>query len=58
MNKTKEEIELDVLKFLSYFKDKFITSATYYDNAINSEIPYDILVNNLTCIFVRGVIES
>jgi hypothetical protein len=47
INKTKNEVELDVLKFICYYKNKFITTATHYDHAVKSNISYNSLVNNL-----------
>lgn len=47
LEKQQHDIELDVLKFLAYYKDSFILSANSNQSAHMSEVPYETLVENL-----------
>lgn len=51
--KTKKEIELDVLKFICYCKDKFILSSNAHEFADKSGVSYKILVDNLASAIIK-----
>ncbi len=41
------DVKRDLLKFIAYYKDRFIISSTSHNFAKKSKIPYEILVENL-----------
>jgi len=45
--KSSKEIEIDVLKFLVYYKNKLITSSNSYEMSIKSKVKYEKLIENL-----------
>jgi len=54
LKKSRADVERDVLKFLAYYKEKFVISSTSYRHAQKSSFKYETLVNNL----MSGIIKQ
>ena len=52
---TPEAVNLDVMKFLHYYQDKFIVTTRRKSFALQSDLPYHELVNNLATAFKKRI---
>jgi capsule polysaccharide export protein KpsC/LpsZ len=46
VNKTEDEVELDLLRYLVYYQNRFVMASIHHDYAQRSRRDYDTLVNN------------
>lgn len=58
LKKLSTEVETDVLKFLAYYKDRFIVSTPTLYHATKSDVKYDVLVDNLANRLIAGSAKS
>ncbi|MFA5292232.1 MAG: hypothetical protein WC496_04265 [Phycisphaerae bacterium] len=58
LRKTKSDVEMDLLKFLSYSQHKFIVSSNSDYFATKSEKSYERLVNNLADAIISSVVNG
>jgi hypothetical protein len=55
LKKTSTEVEFDFLKFLAYFREKFIVSVPILKYAKKSDIKYDLLIDNFAESILRPI---
>jgi len=53
LDKTPAEVELDVLRFLAYYQDKFIVASNKPKLALQSDIEYEVLVDNMAAAIIK-----
>ena len=58
LKKTQEGVEIDVLKFLAFYKDKFVHSTNSYYFATRTNVEYQILVDNLSISLNKEINET
>jgi hypothetical protein len=58
LKKFSTEVEMDVLRFLAYHKDRFIISTPYFSHATKSDKKYDVLVDNLANSLITASAKS
>ncbi len=55
LEKSQMGVERDVLKFLAYYRDKFIVSSVSYSHALQSKVSVDILAENLVTAIIERI---
>ncbi len=55
LKKNSTEVEIDFLKFLAYFREKFIVSVPVFKYTKNSDIKYELLIENFAESILRPI---